>query len=166
MTRLNKSTRFNIQKIEPCIYNAPKHLEKDMTGILRLPDQLVAEANLRGVAEPLPEGACRERNSRLDRLLDSRASEKLTTVGPQVECVLKKLREAGADVEIVGSLARGDFKIHSDVDFLISDKGSLSEVDVFNITSDHLKDAPFDLVFADKLKPRNLALMRSDANRR
>ena len=137
-----------------------------MTGILRLPDQLVAEANLRGVAEPLPEGACRARNSRLDRLLDSRASEKLATVGPQVECVLKKLREAGADVEIVGSLARGDFKIHSDVDFLISDKGSLSEVDVFNITSDHLKDAPFDLVFADKLKPKNLALMRSDANRR
>jgi hypothetical protein len=69
----------------------PKHLEKDMTGILRLPDQLVAKAKLRGVAEPLPEVACRERNSRLDRLLDSRASEKLTTVGPQVECVLKKV---------------------------------------------------------------------------
>ena len=67
---------------------------------------------------------------------------------------------------MVGSLARGDFKIQSDVDFLISDKGPLSELDVFNITSDHLKDAPFDLVFADKLKPENLELMRSDAHRR
>jgi predicted nucleotidyltransferase len=119
-----------------------------MTGLLKLPGELAANAGPRGVAERHPEGLCRERNSRLDRLLDSRAYEKLATVGPQVECILKKLRGAGAHVEIVGSLARGDFKIHSNVDFLISDKGSLSEVDVFNIASDHLKDAPFDLVFA------------------
>lgn len=111
-------------------------------------------------------GACRERSSRLDRLLEARALQKLAMVGPQVDYVLKKLREAGVHVEIVGSLARGEFKIHSDVDFLISDKGPLSEVDVFNLTSDHLKDAPFDLVFADKINPKSLELMRSDAHRR
>ena len=137
-----------------------------MTCVLKLPDESGANAKLRGVGEIHPEGACDERSSRLDRLLDARACEKLATVEPQVECVLKKLREAGAHVEIVGSLARGDFKIHSDVDFLVSDKGPLSELDVFNITSDHLKEAPFDLVFADKLKPVNLELMRSDAHRR
>lgn len=137
-----------------------------MTSSLRLPEPAVAEVKPSDVAKLRPDAACRERNSRLDRLLDARACKKLATVGPQVECVLKQLRGAGVHVEIVGSLARGDFKVHSDVDFLISDMGNLSELDIFNITSNHLKDAPFGLVFSDKVNPISLALMRKDAHRR
>lgn len=108
--------------------------------------------------------AFRNRNSRLDHLLDRRASEKLLAVGSQVETALAKLRQAGVQVEVVGSMSRGDFRLHSDVDFLITDKARLSETEIYNSISDHLKGAGFDLVFSDRLSPHTLALMRADAH--
>ena len=106
----------------------------------------------------------RNRNSRLDHLLDRRVSEKLRTVVSQVAAALAKLRQAGVRVELVGSMSRGEFRLHSDVDFLVMDKGRLSETDIFNIISDDLKGTGFDLVFASRLSSQTLALMRADAN--
>lgn len=110
--------------------------------------------------------AVRERSSRLDRLLDLRASKKLAVVAPQVHMALTELRRNGVDVELFGSMARGEFRTHSDVDFLINVRGHLSEVEIFAIISDALKHVTFDIVYADRLNPINLELMRLDAHRR
>jgi predicted nucleotidyltransferase len=108
----------------------------------------------------------RERISRLDRLLDGRASEKLLLVTPQVDLALWQLRKAGVQGDVVGSMARGEFRSHSDVDFLVSEKGSLSEVEVFNLIAENVKAIPFDIVFAEQLSMQSQKLMRDDSQPR
>lgn len=76
------------------------------------------------------------------------------------------MRAAGVEVEVVGSLARGEFRADSDVDILVHGVGHLSETQVFSLICDHLKAAPFDLVFADRLSRSSLELMRRDARGR
>lgn len=108
----------------------------------------------------------RERNSRLDRLLDSRALEKLVSVTPQVDLALWQLRKAGVQVDVVGSVARGEFRSHSDIDFFVSEKGPLSEVEVFNLIAENVKATPFDIVFAERLSMQSQKLMRDDSQPR
>lgn len=110
--------------------------------------------------------ALRYRNSRLDRLLDQRASKKLAIVNSQVDLALAELRRRGARIEIFGSMARGEFRAHSDVDFLVTDRGYLSEVDVFNVIAENLKEASFDIVYADRVTANTIELMRFDAQAR
>ena len=117
-------------------------------------------------SKPTTRSVVRQRTSALDRILDQRAAKLLETVNPQVGRTLNELTRSGVDVEIVGSMARGDFKNHSDVDFLVSDKGEFSETDVFNIISDHMHGAPFDVIFAETLRQTTVALMRCDAQSR
>lgn len=108
----------------------------------------------------------RQRTSPLDRILDKRVEKKLKTINPQIEKTLTELRRAGVNVEIFGSMARGDFRIHSDVDFLVTDKSNLSETDIFNIISDNMNGTPFDVVFAENLQQKTVKLMRFDAHAR
>lgn len=103
-------------------------------------------------------------DSRLDRLLASRADDRRRRVEPQVRAALAALSAAGAEVELFGSFARGEFRMNSDVDFLVVRRGPLQETQIFNTICDHLKAAPFDLVFADRLAPGSLELMRRDAH--
>lgn len=73
------------------------------------------------------------------------------------------LRLAGTEVSLVGSLARGDFRVNSDVDLLVMHRGLLTETQIFNVICDHLKASAFDLVFADQMAPESLELMRGNA---
>lgn len=108
-------------------------------------------------------GIVRATDTPLDRLLARRAAHRLAAVLPEAMATLAALSAAGSNVALVGSLARGTFGLNSDVDFLIVDRGPLSDTQIFNIVCDHLKAAPFDLVFADRLSPISLGLMRRDA---
>jgi predicted nucleotidyltransferase len=110
------------------------------------------------------ETIARKRKSRLDGVLDRRASIKLKTISPKIESALNDLRSNGVQVELFGSVARGAFKIHSDVDFLIIDKGGLSETDVFNKVSDQMSGTPFDIVFLEHLPLETAKLLRLDAH--
>ena len=110
--------------------------------------------------------APRNRSSRLDGLLDQRALQKWAIVNTQVELALAELQRLGVGVELFGSVARGEFRVHSDVDFLVTGRGPLSEADVYKGIADHLRDASFDLVFVDRIAPHKLELMRLDAQAR
>ena len=108
-------------------------------------------------------GSIRTPNTRLDHLLSLRAQERLKAVTPQVDATLAALRAAGAQVEVFGSYARGEFRVNSDVDFLVLDMGPMTQTQVFGIVYDHLSLARFDLVFADHTQPQTIALMREDS---
>ena len=108
-------------------------------------------------------GSIRTPNTRLDQLLSLRAQERLKAVTPQVDATLAALRAAGVQVEVFGSYARGEFRVNSDVDFLVLDQGPMTQTQVFRIVFDHLSLARFDLVFADPTQPQTVALMREDS---
>lgn len=110
--------------------------------------------------------AARPLANRLDHLLARRAGARRRLVEPQALAAIAALRLAGAEVELVGSLARGDFRVNSDVDFLVLARGPLSETLIFTTICDHLKAASFDLVFADRLAPASLEVMRRNAGLR
>ena len=63
---------------------------------------------------------------------------------------------------VIGSFARTNEMLdeRSDLDVLIESKGSLSEVDIWDIAWSNLTGIDVDLVFADHLPARKVALMR------
>ncbi len=102
-------------------------------------------------------------DSPLDDLLARRAADRRRVVEPQVRAALAALQSAGVEAELIGSYARGEFRLGSDVDFLVIYRGPMSEAEIFAMICDHLKAASFDLVFADRLAPATIELMRLDA---
>ena len=49
-----------------------------------------------------------------------RTAERAQLARDRAALVVERLGALGAEARIMGSLARGDFRLHSDVDFLIS----------------------------------------------
>ena len=112
--------------------------------------------------QTMTESIARRRTTRLDRVLDRRATVMRDMIGPHVDRALNQLRGSGVVVELCGSYARGEFRSHSDVDFLIIDKGKLTETDIFIIVSDHLRDVSFDIVYLEHLPPETAKLFLLD----
>jgi predicted nucleotidyltransferase len=102
-------------------------------------------------------------DSRLDALIERRGRALRSLVEPEVLASLAALREAGVIVEVVGSFAQGRFRSTSDVDFLVLDPGRVSEGKVHDLLAGHLRSAPFDLIFADRLPPGSADLMLAHA---
>lgn len=84
---------------------------------------------------------------------------------PQIERTLAELRGNGVVCEVIGSFARAGDMVDedSDLDVLVERKGALTEGDVWDIAWTHLTDVDVDLVFADHLPPRKVALMKEHA---
>jgi UTP:GlnB (protein PII) uridylyltransferase len=57
--------------------------------------------------------------SRIDSVIGERMERRRATAIACVEPLLRGLRSDGFDVVVIGSLARREFKSHSDVDFLV-----------------------------------------------
>lgn len=102
--------------------------------------------------------------SPLGRILESRRQARLDLVRPQAEAALTALQELGVRAKLVGSLAKGSFRLHSDVDILVLDTGPASEPDIWAAVEAHLKDAPFDLHFAHRMSKIAVELMLADAS--
>ena len=86
---------------------------------------------------------------------------RLEAVRAEVDRALLVLAEKGVVAEVIGSLASGRFRLHSDVDFLICDAAGLSDGALFNILTDHVRSARVDMLFADRLSDESLAIMRT-----
>lgn len=102
----------------------------------------------------------------LDRLHAHRAAARAAVVLRQAGQALAALKTHGTQAMLVGSLARGQFRMNSDVDFLVTEAGRLSEGQIYGLISDHVRNAAFDLNFAWRMTPEALALMHADARRR
>ena len=103
--------------------------------------------------------------SRFGRLLAAKALERRRRALGLAGGSLAALRKAGVSAQIVGSLVKGKFRADSDVDFLVENRGGLSESMVVSIVESGMAGFPFDIVFADRADPGLLAMMREEARR-
>lgn len=104
-------------------------------------------------------------NSRIARLLRSRGLARRGEALALAQATLRKLRKVGVSARIVGSLAKGTFRADSDVDYLIEDRGGLTESRVSGLIETAMRGFPFDVVFADRVDPILLKFMREEAKR-
>ncbi|WP_157730573.1 nucleotidyltransferase domain-containing protein [Variovorax sp. HW608] len=81
---------------------------------------------------------------------------------PQVEAALRALRSRGMKVQAIGSFAKPDayFDPNSDIDLLVEDSGGRSDLEIWRIAREWIRDAEVDLVFANALDAEMLGFMR------
>lgn len=71
-----------------------------------------------------------------------------------VRHILHEARAEGIEIKLVGSLARGDFRLHSDVDLLVcgrADQKRRAAVERLVAASLRTAEIPYDLIFEDDL---------------
>ena len=103
--------------------------------------------------------------TRLVRLLRARGETRKHTAVRLAAATLRRLRKAGVSACIVGSLARNQFRTDSDVDYLVENGGGLRESRITGLIEASMDGFPFDVVYAERLDPELLALMRAEAKR-
>lgn len=69
----------------------------------------------------------------------------------------------GVQVIVTGSLARGTFKNHSDVDLLVTECPRHLKYAIEGIVEDELAGMPFDVVYLDELPEWKLASFTGEA---
>jgi predicted nucleotidyltransferase len=100
--------------------------------------------------------------SRIERLMQERRAERLAIASRRAFAALARLEQAGLSAWIVGSLARGTFAIHSDVDFLV-DCGPETEDVAFRILEQEMRDFPFHFIPSSDLNQSKEAIMMKEA---
>ena len=64
-----------------------------------------------------------------------------------------ELQKRDVEVVITGSLARGEFDLHSDVDFVVLSCPRHLKYAIEGIVEDELGGIPFDVVYRDEIPP-------------
>lgn len=94
--------------------------------------------------------------SKIELLFNDRAHHQGKEALQRALITLQDLREAGVEAGIVGSLARGIFKVHSDVDFFILQHPCSTIDEVITIIERAMGDFPFDVVFQESIGKADL----------
>lgn len=92
--------------------------------------------------------------NRMDSLTAKRRETRRELASAAVARILHAGENEGIDITLVGSLARGDFRSHSDVDLLV--RGPMNRkqrVMAERLVADAMRgsDIPYDLIFEDDL---------------
>lgn len=101
--------------------------------------------------------------SRLDALLRRRTEERRTTAILRARSALDWLSQQGVEAAVIGSLARGGFKDHSDVDFLVLSCPPHLRYALETGVEAVMEDLPFDLVYLDEVKAPHRTRMLEEA---
>ncbi|MGC4410358.1 nucleotidyltransferase domain-containing protein [Rhizobium rosettiformans] len=104
--------------------------------------------------------------NRMQSLIAERLEPRHALAERVVAAIVREAGSGGIVVTPVGSLARGDFRIHSDVDLLV--RGPLSptrRLRVEQIVVSHLRgtDIAYDLLFEADLDPARVEELLHDA---
>jgi predicted nucleotidyltransferase len=101
----------------------------------------------------------------IGEILRDRSDARRAFLRPQIERTLVELRRNGAACEVIGSFARVNETIdaETDLDILVERKGALTEGEIWDLAWSNLTDVDVDLVFAEHLPPRKVALMKEHA---
>jgi predicted nucleotidyltransferase len=103
--------------------------------------------------------------SRIDSIIGERTARRLDTAVARVDPLLRDLRLHGIDIVVIGSLARGEFKSHSDVDFLVRgalDRPGRAKVERAVAAAMRGSGIPYDLIYAADLTPERLTEFERD----
>jgi predicted nucleotidyltransferase len=103
--------------------------------------------------------------SRIDSVIGERTERRRATAVARVETLLRDLHLDGFDLVVIGSLARREFRSHSDVDFLV--RGSLdtlgrAKVERAVAAAMRGSRVSYDLIYAADLSPERLKEFECD----
>jgi predicted nucleotidyltransferase len=103
--------------------------------------------------------------SRIDSVIGERTERRRETAVARVEPLLRGLRSDGFDLVMIGSLARREFKSHSDVDFLVRgnlDTQGRAKVERAVAAAMRGSGISYDLIYANDLTPERLREFERD----
>jgi predicted nucleotidyltransferase len=103
--------------------------------------------------------------SRIESVISERTERRRATAVARVDPLLRALRLDGFDVVVIGSLARREFKSHSDVDFLVRggvDTERRAKVERAVAAAMRGSGIAYDLIFAADLTPERLREFERD----
>ncbi|MBC2774406.1 nucleotidyltransferase domain-containing protein [Rhizobium sp. AQ_MP] len=104
--------------------------------------------------------------NRMQSLIAERLEPRLALAQRLVAAIVQEAAGAGIVITPIGSLARGDFRIHSDIDLLV--RGPLSparRLRAEQIAASHLRGThlPYDLIFEADLEADRVDELLHDA---
>jgi predicted nucleotidyltransferase len=105
--------------------------------------------------------------SRMDSIIEERTERRRATAVARVDPLLRALRSDGYDIVLIGSLARREFRSHSDVDLLVRGKlNTPARATVERAVAAAMRGSgiPYDLIYADDLTPERLKEFENDAS--
>jgi len=88
----------------------------------------------------------------LTALLERRTEERRRLAAARAAKALDWLRGQGVEAAVIGSLARGGFRDHSDVDFLVLSCPPELRYALEGGVEACMEDLPFDVVYLDELR--------------
>jgi predicted nucleotidyltransferase len=103
--------------------------------------------------------------SRIDSVIGERTERRRATAVARVDPLLRDLQLDGIDIVVIGSLARGGFRSHSDIDFLVRggvDTPGRAKVERAVAAAMHGSGISYDLIYAADLSPERLKEFERD----
>ena len=99
----------------------------------------------------------------LDDILAARTKARTEQARKSAVRALQALERVGVEARLIGSLARGDHRLHSDVDILIVRCPDELRYRIESIVEDELGGLPFDVVYLDEVAPANRPKLQREA---
>jgi predicted nucleotidyltransferase len=88
----------------------------------------------------------------LQFLMESRREQREKDARRRAARVLRTLRGKGVRATVIGSLAQGRFRLHSDVDFLVTACPSGLKYTLENQVEDIMDGIPFDVLYQEECR--------------
>ena len=99
----------------------------------------------------------------LDELLARDARAMAAEARVAARRALVELRDRGVSAKLVGSLARGDFMLHSDIDILVLSCPPGLRYAIEGMVEEAVEGRPFDVVYLDEVRPERRARLLAEA---
>lgn len=103
--------------------------------------------------------------NRMEALAAERRDARHQQASAAVARILEDAASAGAEITVIGSLAKGDFRAHSDVDLLVRGRADLqSRRAIERLVAERMRgyEIPYDLIFEDDLTEDRLRELLND----
>lgn len=104
--------------------------------------------------------------NRMQALIADRLEPRRARALQRVDAIIEAASKVGLDITLVGSLARSDFRIHSDIDLLVRGKLAPDQrLGAERLVAEHLRgtDLPYDLLFETDLTEDRIRELLADA---
>jgi predicted nucleotidyltransferase len=99
----------------------------------------------------------------LDELLTQDARAMAAEARVAAHRALDELRAKGVEAKLVGSLARGDFLLHSDIDILILRCPPGLRYALEGLVEEAVQGRTFDVLYLDEVRPERRARLLAEA---
>ena len=99
----------------------------------------------------------------LVEILERRTAQRRREALARASRTIDRLAAEGIEAELIGSLAPGTFKAHSDVDFLVLTCPPAQKYTIESVVEDMMAPLPFSVVYLDEIDPTRRSDLLSEA---